>query len=145
MGWEKLTGVKAREQGLGVKRGAGHELGRRAGGRGKGGRGGYSTADPEAVTGCKRRSCQDDPAPGLRLQPRPSVGKGRLGRTGRPSTRARNGADVRTCRAMPRHSVVERSRIAFSMKVFFGDCSSRGRKPLLHADVLCWVDHCYGS
>ena len=58
------------------------------------------------------------PAPGPRLQARPSVGTGRLGRTGRPSRRARNGAEARTCRAMPRHSVVERSRIAFSMKIF---------------------------
>ena len=40
------------------------------------------------------------------------------GRTGRPYRRARNGAEARTCRAMPRHSVVERSRIAFSMKIF---------------------------
>ena len=40
------------------------------------------------------------------------------GRTGRPSRRARNGTEARTCRAMPRHSVVERSRIAFAMKIF---------------------------
>ena len=32
--------------------------------------------------------------------------------------RARNGAEARTSRAMPRHSVVERSHIAFSMKIF---------------------------
>ena len=42
----------------------------------------------------------------------------RPGRTCRPSRRARNGAEARTCRAMPRHSVVERSRIAFSVKIF---------------------------
>ena len=33
--------------------GAGHDSARRAGGRGKGGRGGYSTTDPEAGTGFK--------------------------------------------------------------------------------------------
>ena len=49
---------------------------------------------------------------------RPSIGTGRRGRTGRPSMRARNGTEVRTCRVMPRHSVVERSRIAFSMRTF---------------------------
>ena len=31
---------------------------------------------------------------------------------GGPSRRARNGAEARTCRAMPQHSAVERSRIA---------------------------------
>ena len=67
--------------------------------------------------GC-RSWCEDDPAPGPRLQARPSVGTGRPGRTGRPSRRARNSAEARTCRAMPRHSVVERSCIAFSMKIF---------------------------
>ena len=49
---------------------------------------------------------------------RPSVGTGCPGRTGVPSRHARNGAGARTCPAMPRQSVVERSRIAFSMKVF---------------------------
>ena len=38
--------------------------------------------------------------------------------TGRPSRRARNGADRRTCRAMTRHRVVERARIEFSMTIF---------------------------
>ena len=33
--------------------------------------------------------------------------------------RARNSAEARTCRAMPRHSAVERSRIAFSIKMFW--------------------------
>ena len=31
----------------------------------------------------------------------------------------RNGAEARTCRTMPRYSVVE-ARIAFSMKIFLG-------------------------
>ena len=57
------------------------------------------------------------PAPGPRLQVRPSVRTNRPGRTGRPSRRAHNGAVVRTCRAMPRHIVVEMSRIAFSIKI----------------------------
>ena len=48
--------------------------------------------------------------------------------TGRPSRRTRNGAEARAWRAMPRHSVVERSRIPFSMRIILGDCSSRGRK-----------------
>ena len=83
------------------------------------GRGAYSTTDPEARTGGTCLSwCKDGPAPGPRLQARPSVGTGRPGRTSRPSRRARNGAEARTCHAMPRHSVVARSRIAFYMKIF---------------------------
>ena len=98
--------------------GAGHELGRRAVKRGVAGEGGYSTTT-QAGTGCKCRSwCEDDPAPGPRLQARPLVKIGRPGRTGRPSRRARNGAEARTCRALPRHSVVERPHIACSMKIF---------------------------
>ena len=69
--------------------------------------------------GCKCRSwCDDGPAPGPRLQARLSVGTGCPGRAGRPSRRACNGADPRTCRATPPHSVVERSRIAFSMTIY---------------------------
>ena len=86
---------------------------------GRGSMWGDTSTDPEAVAGCKCGSwCKEGPAPGPRLQARPSVGIGCPGRSGRPSRRARNGADARTCRAMPRHSVVERSRIAFSMKIF---------------------------
>ena len=77
-----------------------------------------------SVDPCARKA----PAPGLRLQARPSVGTGRPRRTGRPSRRARNGAEASTCRAMPRHSVVESSRIVFSIKIFFGDCFGRGRE-----------------
>ena len=62
--------------------------------------------------------CENGPAPGPRLQARPSVGTRCLGRTGRPSRRARNGAEARPCRAMPRHNVVKRSRNTFSMKIF---------------------------
>ena len=71
----------------------------------------------ERLSKCKSR-CDEGPAPGPRLQARPTVGTGRPGRTGQPSRRARNGAAARTYRAMPRHSVVERSHIAFSMKIF---------------------------
>ena len=118
----QLTGTWPREQGLGVGRGGngwwlGCDQGRRTGGR-RGG-GGNRATDPEAGARCKCRSwCEDGRARGSRLQARPSVGTGRPGRTGRPSRRARNGAEARTCRAMPRHSVVQRSRIAFSMKIF---------------------------
>ena len=81
---------------------------------------GDTSTDPEAVAGCKCGSwCEEGPAPGPRLQARPSVGTRHPGRTGRPSRRARNSAEARTCHAMPRHSVVERSRIAFSIKIFF--------------------------
>ena len=48
----------------------------------------------------------------------PSVGTGRPGRIGRPSKSARNGSEARTCREMPRHSVVDWSRITFSIKIF---------------------------
>ena len=82
--------------------------------------GGCSNTEPDAGAGCKCYSwCKNGPAPGPRLQARPSVGTGRPGRTGRPSRSARNSAEARACRAMPRHSVVERSRIAFSMTIFF--------------------------
>ena len=84
----------------------------------EGGGGGYRTADPEAGTGCRCRSrCEDGPAPGSRLQARPSVVIGRPGRTGKPSRRTRNSAEARTCRAMQRHSVVGRLRISFSMNI----------------------------
>ena len=93
-----------------------HEHGRSTGGRW---RGCHIATDQEARMGCKSGSeFEDGPAPGPKLQARPSVGTGCPGRTGRPSRRARNGAEVRACHAMPRHSVVERSRIASSMKTF---------------------------
>ena len=83
--------------------------------------GGYSATDQEAGMGCNHCSqCEDGHAPGPKLQARPSVRTGRPGRTGRPSSRARNGIEARTCRAMPRHSVVESSRIAFCTKLVFG-------------------------
>ena len=47
------------------------------------------------------------------------VGLCRPGRTAKPSRRVRSGAEAKTCRAMPRHSVVERSRIAFCIKLFW--------------------------
>ena len=69
--------------------------------------------------------CEDGPAPGPRLQARPSVGIGRPGRTGRPSRRARNGAEARTCRAMPRRGKVVHRILHEDL---FGDCSSRGHE-----------------
>ena len=59
----------------------------------------------------------DGPAAGLHGHPRPSVGTGCPG-SGHPSGRARNGAGARTCLEMPRQSIVETSRVAFSLKVF---------------------------
>ena len=47
---------------------------------------------------------QGRPAAGPKLQASPSVGTGRPGRTGRPSMRARNGAEAMNRRAMPRHN-----------------------------------------
>ena len=97
---------------------------------------GCSTTDPEAGAGYKCRSlCEDGRAPGPRLQARPSVGTGRPGRTGRPSRRARNGAEARTCHAMPPHSVVERSRTAFSMKIFLETPESRPQTLQAHGEM----------
>ena len=47
---------------------------------------------------------------------RSSVGTGSPATTGCPFRRARNGTMARTCRVVPQHGVVERSRMAFSKK-----------------------------
>ena len=79
--------------------------------------GGVGDPSAQRTQGPERAAIADPgarkaPVPEPRLEARPSVGTGRPGRTGRPSRRARNGTEARTCRAMPRHSVVKGSRIA---------------------------------
>ena len=48
---------------------------------------------------------------------RSSVGTGSPATTGCPFRRLRNGIVARTCLVIPRHRVVERSRMAFSKKI----------------------------
>ena len=55
---------------------------------------------------------------GPKLHARLSVGTGRPGSTDRPSRRAHNGAEARTCRSTLRHILGKRSRSASSTKNF---------------------------
>ena len=97
---------------------------------------GGGTLVPDAGAGCKCRSwCEDGPSPGLRWQSKRLVGTGCPGRPRRPSRCARNGAEAGNCRAMPRHSVVERSRIALSIKSFWRLLRSRPRTLQAHGEA----------
>ena len=98
---------------------------RRTGGRWRGETGGLHRCRPRGRKGLKAL---------ILVRGRPHAGAEASGKAigwntpPREDRSTRNGAEARTCHAMPRHSVVERSRISFSMKIFFVDCSSRGRE-----------------
>ena len=72
----------------------------------------YSQGRVRGVEGGGRGN-QDGPAA---TGTRSSVGTGSPATTGRPFRRARNGTVARTCLVIPRHRVVDRSRMAFSKK-----------------------------
>ena len=61
---------------------------------------------------------KNGPAAGLKLHARPWVGTGRRERTGRQSRSARNSAEARVCLAIPRHTEVDGSCIAFPINIF---------------------------
>ena len=108
------------EAGLAVGAGFGLDAG---GGRGGGAGSGRPIAGTAAGEGCRasirvHAHAQTRMAACCAPHQRPSVGTGSPGRTALPSIRACSGIEAMTCLATPRHRVVDRSRIAFSIKSF---------------------------
>ena len=124
--WPQTPAREPREVGGkgGRKRGNSHsteELWAGEGGRGGGAGSGRPIAGTAAGEGCRasirvHANAQTRMAACRAPHQRPSVGTGSPGRTAMPSIRACSGIEAMTCLATPRRRVVDKSRIAFSIK-----------------------------